>query len=166
MKRSGITIVVVLVLVTGCIQQEEEIEYSDFNEDLACIFPLGAPEDAVITSQEEYEKLLEYTSESPDCRDFVLPFIDFSEYTLLGKHAYGVGCSTTFVRHVYKDTENKKIIYSIVVVEEGNCEMIGMSMNWIKIPKIPPGYTVVFEVCKKQAEIFPLMLFQWWSQAY
>lgn len=140
-------IIVILILVTGCIQQNE-IEFIDLEEDLACIFPLGAPEKVVITSQEEYEKLLEYVSDSPTCEDFVLPSLDFSEYTLLGTHAYGVGCSITFEKHVYKDTENKIIIYSVIVVEEGNCEMIGMSMNWIAIPKVPSEYTVVFEVKK------------------
>jgi hypothetical protein len=144
-----IVITAVVILVLGCIQQRNEIEFSDFNQELECIYPLDAPEELIITSQEEYEKLLDYISENPSCQGFVLPYIDFSENTLLGKRAYGSGCSITFERHVYEDIENKKITYSVTVIEEGCCEMIHMSLNWIIIPKIPSDYTVVFEVDRK-----------------
>lgn len=148
-------ILIGLILVTGCIQQKNEISFSDLNEDLACIslhktsgmYLHHIPEEFIINSQEEYKELLEYKSDSPACKDFVLPHIDFSENTLLGKYASGSGCSVKFEKHVYIDDANKKIIYSIKVIGEGDCEMMGMSMNWITIPtKIPPDYIVVFEV--------------------
>jgi hypothetical protein len=147
-------IIILVILVVGCINQKDEIAFTDLEEDLSCIFPLDMPEEMVITSQKEYEELLTYVSDSPTCQDFVLPDLDFSQVTLLGKHAYGVGCSITFERHVYRDTEQKKIIYSVTVIEEGCCEMLGMSMNWITIPTVPAGYTVVFEIRKKQDIVF------------
>ncbi|MBU7011433.1 MAG: hypothetical protein HXS46_12155 [Theionarchaea archaeon] len=152
MKKT--VIIFMVILATGCIQQKNEIEFSDLNEDLSCIFCPDI-EEIIITSQEEYENLLECKSDSPACRGFVLPYIDFSENVLLGKYVYGSGCSITFERHVYRDDAAKKIIYSITVIEEGLCEMMGMSMNWITIPTIP-GYTIVFEV-NKQERIFPLV---------
>ena len=138
--------VIIMILVLGCIQQDSESTFSDLTEDLACLFPLDMVEEFVINSQEEYEMLLKYVSGSPTCENFVLPSIDFSQSTLLGKYTYGSGCSVTFERHVYIDDANRQIIYSITVIEEGNCEMLGMSMNWIIIPKVPQGYSVVFEV--------------------
>jgi hypothetical protein len=150
MDMDRMIVIVVIILILGCIQQRNEIEFSDFNQELECIYPLDTPEELIITSQEEYEKLLEYISEISSCQGFVLPYIDFSENTLLGKRAYGSGCSITFERHVYEDIENKKITYSVTVVEEGCCEMIQMSMNWIIIPKIPSDFIIVFEVDRKQ----------------
>ena len=75
-----------------------------------------------------------------------MPSIDFSQYTLLGKYTQGGGCSINFARKVYIDDTNKKIIYSVRVIEEGACEMLGMSMNWALVPKIPSDYIVEFEV--------------------
>jgi hypothetical protein len=147
MNKWSIALVVILGL--GCIQQKEEIQVSDLGEDLACIFAPDMPDSIVVTSQEEYETLLEYRADSPACRNAVLPHIDFSEHTLLGKYTTGSGCSVTFEKHVYRDAESKKIIYTITIVEEGNCEMMAMSMNWITIPAVPPGYTVVFQVHEK-----------------
>lgn len=147
MNKWSIALIVLLSL--GCIQQKDEIQVSDLSEDLACIFVPDIPDGIVITSQVEYETLLEYRADSPACRSAVLPHIDFSEHTLLGKYTTGSGCSVTFEKNVYKDTENRNIIYTITIVEEGNCEMMAMNMNWITIPVVPPGYTVVYQVREK-----------------
>ncbi|MGD2248836.1 MAG: hypothetical protein PVF58_10565 [Candidatus Methanofastidiosia archaeon] len=138
-------ILFITILVTGCVQPSNEIEFLDYSEDLACIAPEKVPKEVVITSDEEYEALLKYMSDSPVCMGSYLPLIDFSQYVLLGKYASGSGCTVTFEKHVYTDTDNKRVIYSITVVEEGLCEMFVMSMNWIVIPKFP-GYDIVFEV--------------------
>lgn len=142
-------VALVTILVAGCIQQfnQNEIQFTDMNEELTCISPSDLRDsEFIINSDEKYQALLDYKSPSSRCENFELPPIDFTQNTLLGKYAQGGGCSIDFVRKVYKDDSNKKIIYSIKVVEEGLCEMLGMSMNWILIPKVPFDYSVEFEV--------------------
>lgn len=116
--------------------------------DLDCIIPEHADENSefIIYNDEQYQQLMEYKSRSSVCDDFTLPSIDFEEYTLLGKYAKGGGCSINFGHYIWKDDEKKEISYRIKVIEKGACEKLGMSMNWILIPKIQEGYKVVFEV--------------------
>ena len=47
----------------------------------------------------------------------VFPEVDFSQTTLLGQYAQGGGCGIDYERHVYRDDEDKRIIYSIEVHE-------------------------------------------------
>ena len=70
---------VILLLICGCIQQENEIGITDLEEDLACIFPFDAPEEMIITSQKEFEMLMEHVSDNPTCVGFVLPEIEYYE---------------------------------------------------------------------------------------
>lgn len=154
-----ISLVICIALISGCINHSQngaqsidtngnEIHYTDMNEEFsACFIPLELRDsEFVINSDAEYSKLLEYRSSSPGCENFELPKIDFSKKTLLGKCAFGVGCSIGFEREVIRDEPNKTIVYSIKVVEEGLCEMVGSSMNWITIPKVPSDYSIEFEV--------------------
>jgi hypothetical protein len=76
----------------------------------------------------------------------VFPEIDFGGYFLLGAHAAGTGCSVTFDKHVYRDDQSKKIIYTVAVVEEGGCEMASHNRNLILVPRIPPEYSVEFSI--------------------
>ena len=143
-----------VVLVTGCVQQisqnnNNEISFIDMNEELQLCIGSHIPshkQEFVINSQKEYNSLLEFKSPADFCDDFKLPTIDFSQNTLLGKYTQGGGCSINFVRHIFKDDLNKKIIYSIEVVEEGLCKKLGMSMNWILTSKVPSDYSVEFQV--------------------
>lgn len=159
--------VVGIIFISGCIQKEKinpdvpvvqqdtdmqkfsqnEIQFTDMGGTLNCIntFDLRDKE-FIITSNEIYHSLLQYKSTHPRCENFELPSIDFSQYRLLGKYAQGGGCSIDFVRKVFRDDSNKKIIYSIKVVEEGSCEKLGASVNWILIPKVPSDYSVEFQV--------------------
>jgi hypothetical protein len=139
-----------MAVCTGCIQSDE-IAFTDFNDDLLCITPYEhtITDEFVIRSQEEYTMLTQYLSTVPNCTDFTLSPIDFSEKTLLGMYTTGTGCTIEFERHVYRDDDAKTITYVITVIEEGNCEMLGMSMNWITIPTVPQEYAVVFDVKKE-----------------
>lgn len=165
-KITLLSLVLCIVLISGCITPSQnetqsidtndiKIQYIDVNEEFStCISPFDLRgKEFVINSEEEYLKLLEYRSLNPRCENFELLEIDFSKKTLLGKYAEGVGCSINFEREVRRDETRKKIVYSIEVVEEGLCEMLGSSMNWILIPKVPPGYSVDFEVEKKGQDL-------------
>ena len=74
----------------------------------------------------------------------VFPEVDFEQYSLPGAQATGTGCTVTFEKHVYRDKQSKKIIYTVAVIEEGTCEMTSHNRNLILIPRIPPDYSVEF----------------------
>ena len=71
--------------------------------------------------------------------------IDFSEYTLLGQYASG-GCWVVFDRNVTKNKERQTYIYTITVIECGDCYSMDSSMNWVLIPKIEDDFSVEFIV--------------------
>jgi len=75
--------------------------------------------------------------------------IDFTIYTVLGKHADG-GCMVRFVRDVTKNDILKKYVYTITVFQCGGCYSQDESMNWVLVPKIPEDYTVEFVVKEKK----------------
>lgn len=142
-------LIFVILLTAGCVQQfaKDDIQFTDMNEQLTCIGPFDLRDsEFLVNSEQEYQALLDYKSPSPRCEDFQLPSIDFSQNTLLGKYAQGGGCSIDFIRKIYKDESNKKITFSIKVDEKGSCEKLGMSMNWVLIPKFSSDYNLEFEV--------------------
>ncbi|MBN1156055.1 hypothetical protein JXA85_00420 [Candidatus Woesearchaeota archaeon] len=145
--------IILAVLVSACNPYTSmgQIPYENVDEGFnRCIRPWEMQEnyqgEFVIDSQEEYEALLEYKATSSKCDDFELPPIDFSQKTLLGKYTSGTGCEIGFSGLVYKDDNENKVYYVIDVAEEGNCQALGISMNWALIPKVHEGYEVVFEV--------------------
>lgn len=131
-----------------------EVQHEDLNKfgdekSLACIgepTTLNREEEFVVNNDADYQRLLEYKSSSSQCASFILPQIDFSQKTLLGRYASGSGCSVDFIRTINKDDSRKKIVYAINVKKDGLCEKLGFSMNWILIPKIPSNYTVEFQI--------------------
>ncbi len=74
----------------------------------------------------------------------VFPDVDFSQYSVLGYHAIGTGCSVTFEKHVYRDDQNKAILYELTVVEGGICKKDFNNRNLILVPRIPSDYIVDF----------------------
>jgi hypothetical protein len=142
-------LIFVTVLIAGCVQQlsKDEIQFTDMNEQLNCIGSFDLLDDEfILNSEQEYQSLLNYSFLGTRCENYQLPSIDFSQYTLLGKYTQGGGCTIDFVRKIYKDESDKKITYSIKVDGKGFCKKLGMSMNWVLIPKFPSDYTVEFEV--------------------
>ena len=74
----------------------------------------------------------------------VFPEVDFGQYSVLGAHAIGTGCTVTFEKQVYRDEQSKKINYTVAVIEEGKCELTSHNRNLILVPRIPPEYIVEF----------------------
>ena len=63
-----------------------------------------------------------------------------------GNHASGTGCSVDFEKHVYRDDDNKRVLHTVKVIEEGLCEMYGWSRNLITIASVLPDYRIEFVV--------------------
>ena len=82
----------------------------------------------------------------------VFPEIDFERYSVLGAQATGTGCNVTFEKHVYRDAQSKKIIFTVAVIEEGKCEQISHNRNLILVLRIPPDYSVEFLIQATETE--------------
>jgi hypothetical protein len=80
----------------------------------------------------------------------VFPDVDFSQYSVLGYEATGTGCTVTFEKHVYRDDQNKQILYELTVVEEGACETAVRNRNLIFVPRIPHDYSVTFSMSDRK----------------
>lgn len=127
----------VLLLTIGC----SKIGY-DKIEDIQSIsincFTMSDNE-YVINSESEYYSILDTNYCQPT-------YIDFSQYTLIGKYANGAGCSVKFKRRFYVNQEDNVYLYEIEVKEKGWCKKSVESMNWIIVPKIQSGYSVTFKI--------------------
>jgi hypothetical protein len=93
-----------------------------------------------------YQSLPEMSYEEFLATCNVFPEVDFSQYTVLGNHASGTGCTVSFEKHVFREDTEKKITYHLSVVEEGACEKVEYSRNLILVPRIPLEYQVLFNV--------------------
>ena len=93
----------------------------------------------VINNESEYYLIIDTNNCQPT-------YIDFSQYTLIGKYANGGGCSVEFKRNFYINNEDKIYLYEIKVKEKGWCKKHYENMNWIIVPKIQSGYTVIFKI--------------------
>lgn len=77
-----------------------------------------------------------------------LPSIDFNTYSLLGLYADGA-CEIKFIRTVSQLENENKYHYKVIVKSCGACKKLGMSYNWVTVPKLPNSWTVTFEVINK-----------------
>ncbi|MFC1730494.1 hypothetical protein ACFL6I_09170 [candidate division KSB1 bacterium] len=157
-KITLLSLVIALMILTACSQQfnivaHEEIKFYDSEDVRGCgrymdssVLSVGT---VVINSQEDYQALLDQYQVLHKCEwGKEPPAIDFSQKTLLGQFTTGGGCSIEYNRIVKRFDEEKKIVYTVEVKEKGFCDMAGISMNWITIPKIPAGYGVEFKIKK------------------
>jgi hypothetical protein len=83
---------------------------------------------------------------APVCDTALLPEIDFEKFTLIGSWIGLGNCRSgqRFVVHVCRD-DSAKVYRHIVQVASHRCRGTSSYMLWIIVPKLPPGYTVVFE---------------------
>jgi len=77
-----------------------------------------------------------------------IPSIDFNENTLLGVRTT-FGCNAKFIREVTKDEVNHLYNYKVIVKECGACKRLGISYNWVLVPKLPQDWRVSFKVVFK-----------------
>ena len=79
-----------------------------------------------------------------------LPFIDFSQFDLLG-NAGGGTCKISFHKEVTADSVAKKYFYRLFVYHCSTYHQKACgSYNWVLVPKLPQGWTITFEVIKEK----------------
>ena len=105
---------------------------------LDCIF--NEDDSFTIRNDTEYQDLL------ASCSDTNPPSIDFDQFSLLGYTTGASGCSRYYEREVKKNTSKEKYTFSIRIIECGGCEPYELRTHWVKVPRIPETYQVVFEV--------------------
>jgi len=92
-----------------------------------------------INTQAEYDSLFG----AEPCPDSL---IDFSKYTLLYQYYSGTGCDDPFIEaSITKDDMQRKVTFQIRIIEHGTCLPRWAAFQWALIPKVPAGYTVVFQ---------------------
>ncbi len=132
-------ILLLLVLLAGC--SKNTISIVDLDDQLSCFSSLENVQER-IDSQTQYRKLEAYKHDSRMCEDAALPDIDFSKNTLLAQYAQGGGCDILFDKKVY--WEEGVLVYEVKVGEIGPCDKLGMSNNFVLVPKIPKDTRVEF----------------------
>jgi len=93
-------------------------------------------------SENIYELMVSYDN------GLTLDSINFVKYTLLGQYASGP-CNVVFERNVFKNVPAKTYKYDVKIYQEGSCESLASSMNWVIIPKMEDGYTVEFKIIEQ-----------------
>lgn len=100
----------------------------------------------VVSDTASYNALLLHRDSTDECSSYVLPPIDFSQKTLLGKQTIVDGCTASYTYTILADPEKRVYHYQVKAVPGGNCHNEIRNMNWITIPRLPDNYTVQFEV--------------------
>lgn len=74
--------------------------------------------------------------------------VDYTSYSVLGIKASG-NCDVQFQRNVQFNDTDSIVNYTVVVNQQGGCEKLETSSNWVLVPQVPNGYDVEFEVVTK-----------------
>ncbi len=156
MKKIVWVLLFITFVITSCKKEGEIIDITGnciFYDNIlgTCFYGTNGLEydEIVFRDNEAYQKFGNSVRIYPanvDCDTAKLPEIDFSKFSLLAKRTHGGGCSANYIRKIFKDTENKKMIYQISANYEGDCYMLLSSRNWAYVPKIPDNYKVEFQI--------------------
>lgn len=159
MRKTPFILFIITIILTGCSKDgfiDDITAQTDFREIITnpCFYGIGGSEfdEIVINDNESYQDFGDSIRIYPinlDCDTASLPYIDFNNYTLVGKSTLGGGCGAVYVRKMFKDNSNKIIVYEIDVEYIGNCYMSISNRNWSIIPKLSKDYEVVFRVSQK-----------------
>ena len=72
------------------------------------------------------------------------PVVDFLQHTLLAYATAASGCAQYFEREVISDEAAKRYSFVVRIAECGGCEPWITQTHWVKVPRLPAGYTVDF----------------------
>ena len=147
-----VTVLLGLLITVSACTVNQKVHIIDLQEELSCVqtFDITRSQQYIINSNTSYQRLNNMTTFSFSCKNFTLPGLDFSTYTLLGKSTEGRGCNATQGRSVVQN--GSLLTYTIDVVTTGNCtSKVWTSTNWILVPKTT-GKTVAFNVVEKHLD--------------
>ena len=97
----------------------------------------------IIRTQQEYDSLKIINRNEDTCTVLKLNPVDFEKYSLLGFEGCG-NCQVAFRRKVTENASLKKYIFSLKVLECGDCKKLSCAWNWVLVPKLPDNWTVDF----------------------
>jgi hypothetical protein len=78
------------------------------------------------------------------CDTLKLENIDFTQHMLVGYKLKTYGCNVAFHRKLTIDDSTKTYTYAIEQQLCRGCNTELTSPNWVIMPKLPAGYTIVF----------------------
>lgn len=107
--------------------------------EFTCWQGLSVGDEHLITTATDFQ------AASPDCND-PAPTIDFDQFSVLGLTTGASGCERYYDRSVSKDDNAQEYRYRVTIIECGGCEPWAIQTHWVKVPRIPVGYTVRFEI--------------------
>ena len=97
----------------------------------------------IIKNNEEYYALLDSRSPHPDCENYVLPVIDFNQYTLLGYVTGVSGCNIPVISHEFvRDGDN--FIFTLFIEVNGFCLRNNPVTIWCLVPRTGENSTIDF----------------------
>lgn len=101
----------------------------------------------VIKSNEEYQELLSSLVPISSCYNYILPDIDFNQYTLIGYISSESGCKPPIFSHSITK-QNNQYFFNIDVNKQGRCKVNHTLKIWCLIPKIEETSVVTFNTQK------------------
>ena len=113
----------------------------DFGE--SCFLYARVDSTLVIASDSAWTKFKD--KQFKNCNAGSVPTIDFSQNALLGYMVKVPACNAAFHRKVEIDNTAKVFRYTVSIEKCTGCNTLISSPNFVLVPAIPPGYTVVFE---------------------
>jgi hypothetical protein len=157
MKTIIITLLFLFTLVAcernidGIVDLTEQVKFNGDYFPERCysiLFLRNKMDGVIITDNESYLSFADSLKHTIGCDSANPAYIDFNNYSLIGKYTIGTDCGDAeFKRQIYDDKKNKKIIYKITVQYSPlPCKVGIYSMNWALIPKIKNNYRVEFQV--------------------
>jgi hypothetical protein len=126
-------------IAPGCWGEDKNSGIIQESLNVACS-PRAEQKQFVITSDSMYKSMFDSTC--------ALTAIDFNQYSLLGQYASGT-CTMKFKRDVRSDADRKAYVYKLIAKDCGLCKKMQIAYNWVKVPKLPEGWTVRFELKEK-----------------
>jgi len=152
MQKILISLFTILLLSTGCSCKKDApillcpsgFSNLDFEEINLTIITNDSEKEYVINDDSTYQAVFQPSIDYDST--FVLPFINFSQSTILGKYAVGVCRDENFIRKTCVNHKQKEYIYIVRIKSGETCFKPFFSMNWVIVPKIPNDYTIKFDI--------------------
>jgi hypothetical protein len=101
--------------------------------------PVSAFERFVIGNQADLDSV--FGTLYPNC---IVPQVDFENEMILGFFAQASGCEVLFHKDVQRVEPLRRYLFTVTTQSCGNCRSNFSSYNWVRVPRLPAGYTVEF----------------------